>query len=464
MCAPADGKIVRLPPRPIGFLMTTSPLLDIESLDMEARGVGHLPNEDGTPGKVIFVEGALPGERVRFKSYRRKPKWEAADMTELLRESALRTRPRCQFFGLCGGCAMQHLNPAAQVAIKQRVLEDNLHHIGKVKPDAVMRPIQGPDWGYRYRARLSVRFVEKKGGVLIGFHERKSSYIADMTTCEILPSKVSAMLVPIRALIASLSIKDRLPQVELAIGEDDDGQVIVLVLRIMESLTENDESKLKCFADEWQIEWWLQPKGPDTAVPWYPRKRELQYLLPEFGVRMPFKPTDFTQVNHDLNRVLVRKALGLLKVQAGERIADMFCGLGNFTLPIARLGARVVGVEGSAPLIARAKENAVANGLAERIDYHVANLFEVTPEQLAGWGRFDKMLIDPPREGAVELVKSLGEDAPRRIVYVSCNPATLARDAGLLVHQAGYRCVAAGVVNMFAHTAHVESMAVFERA
>jgi 23S rRNA (uracil1939-C5)-methyltransferase len=437
---------------------------------MEARGVGHLPNDDGTPGKVIFVEGALPGERVRFKSYRRKAKWEAADMTELLTESSLRTTPKCEFFGLCGGCAMQHLNPPAQVAIKQRVLEDNLHHIGRVHPENMMRPVQGPDWNYRYRARMSVRYVEKKGGVLIGFHEKKSSYIADMKSCQILPAKVSAMLVPMRALVASLSIRDRLPQVELAVGEHEGGQVIVLVLRIMEPLSGDDEVKLKTFADEWDVEWWLQTKGPDTAAPWYPQKRPLQYLLPEFGVTMPFKPTDFTQVNHQINRVLVSRALRLLDVQAGDRVADLFCGLGNFTLPLARQAREVVGIEGSQALTERSLHNAVLNGLDKTTTFYNRNLFEFTLDDLQALGRFDRMLIDPPREGAMEVCKAIAEAKdidpllqPERIVYVSCNPATLARDAGVLVNVGGYRLSRAGVVNMFPHTAHVESIAVFDR-
>lgn len=450
--------------------MNNSPILEIESLDMEARGVGHLTNEDGTSGKVIFVEGALPGERVRFKSYRRKAKWEAADMTELLTESTLRTKPKCEFFGLCGGCAMQHLNAPAQVAIKQRVLEDNLRHIGRVQPGNVMRPIQGPDWNYRYRARMSVRHVEKKGGVLIGFHERKSSYIADMTSCQILPAKVSAMLVPMRALVASLSIRERLPQVELAVGEHDGGQVIVLVLRIMEPLSPDDEAKLKSFADEWDVEFWLQTKGPDTAVPWYPQKRSLQYLLPEFGVTMPFKPTDFTQVNHQINRVLVSRALRLLQVQPQDRVADLFCGLGNFTLPLATQAREVVGIEGSPALTERSLQNAALNGLDKKTTFHNRNLFEFTLDDLKALGRFDRMLIDPPREGAMEVCKAIAEAKdvdpslqPERIVYVSCNPATLARDAGVLVNVGAYRLSKAGVVNMFPHTAHVESIAVFDR-
>ena len=437
---------------------------------MEARGIGHLTNEDGSPGKVIFVEGALPGERVRFKSYRRKPKWEAADMTELLHESALRVKPKCEFFGLCGGCAMQHLEPSAQVAIKQRVLEDNLHHLSKVSADTMLRAIQGPNWGYRFRARLSVRHVAKKGGVLIGFHERKSSYVADMTSCQILPPEVSAMLVPMRHLIGGLSIRDRLPQIELAVGEGPTGRVIVMVLRVLEPPTEQDKQQLIAFADEWKVHWWLQPKGPDTATPFYPADSQLQYLLPEFGVHMPFKPTDFTQVNHQINRVLVHRALRLLDVQPQDRVADLFCGLGNFTLPLATRAREVVGIEGSDALVARALDNARANGLDSKTSFHSRNLFGLTVDDLRAFGRFDRMLIDPPREGAIDVslalasLKETDPDArPRCIVYVSCNPATLARDAGVLVSQAGYQLSKAGVVNMFPHTAHVESIAVFDR-
>jgi 23S rRNA (uracil1939-C5)-methyltransferase len=455
-----------------------TPTLEIASLDMEARGVGHLPNEDGSPGKVIFVEGALPGELVRFTSYRRKPKWEAAELTELLRSSALRTSPKCHYFGICGGCAMQHLHPSAQVAIKQRVLEDNLSHIGRVRPHHVLRPIHGPDWGYRYRARLSVRFVEKKGGVLIGFHERRSSFIADMRTCEILPPKVSAMLQPMRGLIGSLSIRDRLPQIELAVGEREaefkfeyqDEQVIVLVLRIMAPLSNEDQHLLKAFADQWGIEWWLQTKGPETAMPWYPQKHPLHYRLPEFGVVMPFKPTDFTQVNHQINSVLVSRALRLLQVQPTDRVVDLFCGLGNFTLPLATQAREVLGIEGSSALTERAVSNAKLNGLDQKTFFSSRNLFEFTLDDLRALGKFDRMLIDPPREGAMEVCKAIAEAKeqapdvqPARIVYVSCNPATLARDAGMLVNVGGYQLSQAGVVNMFPHTAHVESIAVFDR-
>lgn len=440
--------------------------IDIHSLDIEARGVGHLQNEDGTPGKVIFVEGALPGERVTCRPLKAKKNWETAQITELHRESSLRVKPRCVYFGLCGGCAMQHLEPSAQVAIKQRVLEDNLWHIGRVKPEMMLRPIQGPEWGYRYRARLSVNFVPKKGGILVGFHEKKTRYITDMQSCEVLPPNVSALLMPLRRLIESLSIVRQMPQIEVALGDGADGLITALVLRIMAPLTEEDETLLKAFADQHRIQWWLQTKGPDTAYQFYPTDRELHYTLPEFGIRMPFKPTDFTQVNHQINRVLVGRALRLLEPQTHERIADLFCGLGNFTLPLATLAREVVGIEGSAALTQRAQDNALANGLERKTSFATRNLFDVTAEDFVALGKFDRMLFDPPRDGAqavCQAMAGLGDLRPERIVYVSCSPSTLARDAGLLVNDAGYALKMAGVVNMFPHTAHVESMAVFDR-
>jgi 23S rRNA (uracil1939-C5)-methyltransferase len=445
-------------------------IIDIKALDMDGRGVGHVANEDGTQGKVIFVEGALPGEQVSFQSFRKKPKWEAATMTQLHRESHLRVKPQCDYFGVCGGCAMQHLEPSAQVAMKQRVLEDNLWHLSKLKAETMLRPIYGPTWGYRYRARISVKHVVKKGKVLVGFHEKKSPYVSDMETCEILPRHVSEMLMPLRDLIASLTLIERLPQIELAIGEGDEGRkVTAMVLRVMDPPTADDESKLKAFADRHGVEWWLQPKGPDTAFPFYPAQSSLHYTLPEFGIRMPFKPTDFTQVNHQINRVLVARALRLLDMQPNERVADLFCGLGNFTLPIATQAREVVGIEGSTALTERAAANAEVNGVAQKTAFYCRNLFEATTADFVALGAFDRMLIDPPREGALEVCKAiagLGQEhahlKPKRIVYVSCNPATLARDAGELVTQGGYRLKFAGVVNMFPHTAHVESIAVFD--
>ncbi len=439
--------------------------LKVESLDLEGQGVAH-----NAEGKVVFIEGALPGEEVQVQVHRKKNNWEQASMTALRHESAQRVRPRCPHFGTCGGCKIQHFHVGAQIATKQRALEDGLWHLGKVKPERVLRPIEGPSWGYRYRARLSVRFVVKKGKVLVGFHERKYSYVADMDSCEVLPPHVSALLPKLADLITGMDQRDRLPQIELAIGSS----VTALVLRHLEPLSAADLSRLRAFAAETGVQWWLQPKGPDTVHLLDEGGAALDYTLPEFGITMPFKPTDFTQVNHQINQVLVSRALRLLDAQPDERVIDWFCGLGNFTLPIATQAKEVLGIEGSEALVARSRENAAFNGLAAKTSFVARNLFEIMPADLATYGAAEKWLVDPPREGAFALAKAIadlhadpslapGYAPPQRIVYVSCNPATLARDAGLLVHQAGYRCVAAGAVNMFPHTAHVESIAVFER-
>ncbi|HSV69918.1 MAG TPA: 23S rRNA (uracil(1939)-C(5))-methyltransferase RlmD [Methylibium sp.] len=444
--------------------------LKVESLDLEAQGVAH-----DAEGKVVFIDGALPGEEVQVAVQRRKNNWEQGSVTARRRESAQRVEPRCPHFGTCGGCKMQHFHIGAQVAVKQRVLEDNLWHLGKVEAERMLRPMEGPTWGYRYRARLSVRHVVKKGQVLVGFHERKSSYVADMSRCEILPPHVSAMLLPLRALIYAMDGRDRLPQIELAVGEGRDGLVTALVLRHLEPLSAADLERLRAFGAEHRVQWWLQPKGPDSVQRLDDRGPPLAYTLPEFGVHMPFRPTDFTQVNHQINRALVVQALRLLAPQPDERVIDWFCGLGNFTLPLATRAREVLGVEGSEALVARSRENAALNGLAAKTRFEARNLFELAPADLAAYGPAAKWLVDPPREGAFALAKAVADAVqdptlatgwapPSRIVYVSCNPATLARDAGLLVHQAGYRCALAGAVNMFPHTAHVESIAVFERA
>ena len=474
--------------------------LQVDSLDIEAQGIARRPD-----GKVVFIDGALTGELVSATVHRRKNNWEAATLTDVHRPSSQRVRPHCPHFGLhqgaCGGCKMQHLEPSAQVAVKQRVLEDNLWHLGKVKPELMLRPIEGPAWGYRYRARLSVRYVIKKDEVLVGFHERKSRYVADMHECPVLPAHVSALLLPLRALIRSMEARETCPQIELACGDT----VTALVLRHLQPLSPADLQRLRDFAARRSVQWWLQPKGPDTVHLLDEGGPQLSYALPEFGITMPFKPTDFTQVNPHINRVLVARALRLLGPQKHERVIDWFCGLGNFTLPIATQAGTVLGVEGSEALVARARQNYENNrslaGNQQALaatEFAARNLFDMTAAQLVQDGNADRWLVDPPREGAFALVKSLAaihqarlraagqavtepESAeseppeplppgaehwqpPQRIVYVSCNPATLARDAGLLVHQAGYRCTAAGVVNMFPHTAHVESVAVFEWA
>lgn len=467
-------------------------VLEVESLDIEAQGIAHRAD-----GKVVFIEGALPFERVTANVYRKKSSFEKAMVMAIHRESSQRVRPACPHFGMhtgaCGGCKMQHLHVGAQVAVKQRVLEDNLWHIGKVRADNLLRPIEGPAWGYRYRARLSVRYVRKKGAVLVGFHERKSGYVADMTECHVVPRHVSDMLVPLRELIGSMDAKETLPQIELACGDE----VTAMVLRHMEPLSSGDLNRLRAFAAQNPgLQWWLQPGGLETVKLLDDAVQELSYGLLEFDVVMPFKPTDFTQVNPHINQVLVSRALRMLAVQPDERVIDWFCGLGNFTLPLATRAREVLGIEGSEVLVARSRENFERNRPASSVRRALAatkfvarNLFEMTPAMLVKDGRADKWLVDPPREGAFELFKSLaalhqqivsgvpcddgehqqslalnGWTPPQRIVYVSCNPATLARDAGVLVDCGAYRCTAAGVVNMFPHTAHVESIAVFDLA
>lgn len=435
----------------------TLEILDIESLDLEARGVAH------RDGKVVFVEGSLPGERVEASIVRRKPSYEKARTEKVLRASSQRVAPACPHFGVCGGCAMQHVQAQAQVAIKQRALEDAFAHIGKLKPATILAPMHGPTWGYRYRARLSVRLVVRKGGVLVGFRERHSSYVADMTECHVMPRHVSDMLVPLRRMVESMSTPDRIPQIEVAVGD----RCTALVLRHMEPLTDTDLDILRTFAQRWKISWWLQPKGPDSVHLLDPADEGLlAYTLPEFGLRMQYRPTDFTQVNPYINRSLVTRALSLLDVQPGDRVADLFCGLGNFTLPLATQAREVVGIEGSSTLTARALEGAQAHGLQDKTRFTTLNLFEVDADWLRALGRFDRMLIDPPREGAEAVARALSalahDERPARIVYVSCNPATLARDAAIMKHTGGYVLQAAGVVNMFPHTGHVESIAVFE--
>ena len=355
---------------------------------------------------------------------------------------------------MCGGCATQHADARTQMAAKQRALEENLARIGKVQPGTMLPIVYGQEWGYRHRARLSVRHVPGKGGAMVGFRERRSTHVADMRECHVLPPRISALLLPLRELVGRLSTPDRIPQIEVAVGDN----ASVLVFRHLLPLSNRDFSLLKGFSESHDIHVWLQPGGPDSAKPFHPATSELHYDLPEFGVRIAFGPTDFTQVNHAVNRILVSRAVRLLDPRPGERIADLFCGLGNFSLPLARTGAQVIGFEGSRDLIERARANAAANGLVAQFEVH--DLFK---QDLAAYGRFDKLLVDPPREGAIDLVKSLGDDWPRRIVYVSCDTATLARDAGVLVHTKGFRLAAAGVVNMFPHTAHVESVALLER-
>jgi len=441
----------------------------VESLDQEGRGVAH------REGKAVFIEGALPGETVVYERRRDKAKYESGRVIDIARPSAVRVTPRCPHaglhFGACGGCSMQHIESRAQVAFKQRVLEDALWHVGRVHPQTILRPIEGPAWRYRHRARFAVRYVEKKGGVLVGFHERARSYVADIRQCEVVPKNVSDLLLPLRELVWKLSLRERLPQIELAVGAVAGAATTVLVFRVLQPVTDEDRVLLREFGRAHAVQIWLQAAGPESAAPLDDdQPRRLALDLPEFGVTVPFSPTDFTQVNHQVNQVLVSRAVRLLAPTGSDIVADFYCGLGNFTLPLATRARRVLGFEGSAPLVRRACSAAADNGLSDRTTFEARNLYEFT---LADWqalverhGAIDKVLIDPPRDGAQAIahVLALTISAPSKVIYVSCNPATLARDCGLMVNQGGWTLRAAGVINMFPHTSHVESMALLERA
>ena len=464
----------------------------VESLDLEAQGIARLPaNEieisEGRTGKVLFIKGALPTERVSYVVTRERARFNTAKVLKIFKPAVFRTEPKCKVFGICGGCSMQHLDIRAQIAMKQRVLEDDLKHISKIHPQEIMRPISGPAWEYRHRARFSVvnRSI-KKGTVLVGFHEGKSGYVADMIACEILPLNVSKLLPHLRNLLMAVSIPDFIPQIELAVGEAEDPKsadpqknapVTALVFRHLKPFNGADKALLMRFAEQHCVWIWLQPKGIDSVEPFYPKTGKLCYRLPEFEIEMPFEPADFIQVNHLMNRALVSKAIQLMAVEREDRVLDLFCGIGNFSLPLARVAQVVLGIEGLASLTSRARLNAEHNRLACKAHFQQSDLFLADAAMVKSWGSFQKWLIDPPREGAMELSQALAtlhveclkgdysakEYLPKRIVYVSCNPKTLARDVEILCKHAGYELQIAGIVNMFPHTSHVESIAVFER-
>ena len=426
----------------------------VDSLSHDGRGVARVE------GRVCFIAGALPGETVRFSSLRKRRSWVVGRLEEVVEPSPERVAPRCAVFGVCGGCALQHLLPRSQIEAKQRTLFDNLERIGKVEPGTRYEPITGPLWHYRRKARLGVRLVPKKGGVLVGFRERDKSYITSLTECHTLVRPVSDLLPPLHELVSGLSRPDRIPQIETAAADN----ALALVFRHLEPFSGDDLTRLGDFGRIHGLQIFLQPGGLDTVAPLWPREPEpLHYDLPDHGLRMRFQATDFIQVNAAVNRKLIGRALELLGPRTGERILDLFCGLGNFTLPVARSGATVTGVEGEAALVTRAQENAAANGLDNavflRADLHREAVGEILPG--TAW---DKLLLDPPRSGAVEVVKQLVPRLrPERVVYVSCNPATLARDAAIMVRRNGYRLAGAGIIDMFPHTAHIESIALFLR-
>ncbi|MCE2706097.1 MAG: 23S rRNA (uracil(1939)-C(5))-methyltransferase RlmD [Proteobacteria bacterium] len=438
----------------------------IESIDAEAKGIARID------GKTIFINDVLPNEEVLIEIYKRKPTFDLARLIKIITPSIDRVEPLCPNFGNCGGCSLQHMEFNAQILSKQKVLIDNLKHIGRVETQNVLQPIIGTPWGYRHRARMSAKYVFKKDSALVGFREKGSPYVADMSECLVLPKHISDIIPNLRHLISQLSIKDKIPQIEVAIGD----KINVLVFRVMEPLSSTDEEIVIAFVNEHNktmlekvqesnklLQVWLQPKGLDSVYPFYPLNvPPLSYELKNFGIEMPYFPTEFTQVNPLINQEMIDLALNLLDIQEDDEILDFFCGIGNFTLPMATKAKHVFGIEGSSQLVARATQNAKHNNLADKTNYMNADLFTIDSQWLKTLGKRNKWLIDPPRDGAAELIKSITPDiAPSKIVYISCNPATLARDAGVLVNTHGYQLVNAGVMNMFPHTSHVESIAEF---
>jgi len=426
--------------------------LDIQDLSHDGRGVSRAGE------KVVFVDGALPDERVIARMTGRRRSYDEAVTEEILQSSLHRVAPRCPHFGTCGGCSLQHLDPEQQISAKQGTLEQNLARIGGLSPSEWYPPLTGPLWNYRRKARLSVRYVFKKERVLVGFRERLGRYVADMSECHVLEAQIAECLPQLAELIGSLESYRRIPQVEVACGDE----VSALVIRHLDPLSPSDQDKLRDFAVESGIGIYLQPAGPDSIRALEPSEIELSYSIPSHGLTLRFEPSDFIQVNGAMNRLMIERAVELLTLQAGDRVLDLFCGLGNFTLPLAMHVAEAVGVEGEASLVARARDNAAENGI-ENAAFHCANL-TLEPGQ-APWLRqpYDKVLIDPPRSGAENVLPYIAASGASRLLYVSCHPASLARDAGILVRDHDFKLLGAGVMDMFPHTAHVESIALFER-
>lgn len=426
----------------------------IESLNYDGRGVAHVD------GKATFIENAVPGETVEYGITRQKSTYDNGVAKRVLKRATDREeKPRCEYFGICGGCAIQHIRSEAQIGYKQQIVLEQMQHIAGALPQAWLPPLVGPYWGYRRKARLGARKVEKKGGVLVGFREKSSAYIADMHSCAILDQRVSKVIPQLRELIAALTIPNQIPQIEIAAGDNE----VALVFRHLAPMQNSDVDSLRQFGTQHGFQIWLQPEGPDTifcitadVAP------ALRYRFDRFPVSIEFAPLDFTQVNAEVNQRMVEQAIELLQLTAETTVVDLFCGLGNFSLPMASRAKSVIGVEGNQRLVDGASGNARLNGI-DNAKFVLADLFDETGPLPWGDTSFDRLLLDPPRSGAIEILKRLPDPGPERIVYVSCYPATLARDAAYLVNTAGYRLVSMGVMDMFPQTTHVETMALFEK-
>jgi 23S rRNA (uracil1939-C5)-methyltransferase len=424
-------------------------LATVDGLTHEGEGVVHA-------GKTVFVAGALPGERIRLRRTRRHRQHDDGELIEVLQASPARVTPRCAHFGVCGGCALQHLAPEAQLAAKQQELKDSLERVAKLTPARWLAPLAGPAWGYRRRARLGAKFVRKKERVVVGFRERAAPYVAQLANCEVLKKPAGDLIAPLAAMLTGLTIREQLPQIEVAVADN----LTALVLRVLKTPPAEDLERLRAFASAHQVRFYLQPAGLDSVRPLEPGGAALRYALPDFALQLEFEPTDFIQVNGVINEALVSRALELLAPAADSRVLDLFCGLGNFTLALARHAAHVVGVEGEGALIARARGNAHLNGISNA-EFHAGNLAVTPVAESCAWLRqpYSHVLLDPPRTGAREVLAAVAALAPRRVLYISCHPGSLARALGVLVHEHGLTLEAAGVVDMFPHTAHVESLA-----
>jgi 23S rRNA (uracil1939-C5)-methyltransferase len=444
----------RVPAEPVEVCIT--------ELEHDSRGVGriHSDNESNN-GKVVFVDGALPGETVIAQPVRHRSSFSSAVTIEVLKASPDRAKPECEYYGVCGGCSLQHLNHSGQIIAKQAILKNNFEQLGHCQPAVWLNPITGPQWHYRRKARLGARFVRKKGGILIGFREKRTNFITGLHYCKVLDKRFSDVLPALHQLVNELSSPDRIPQIEVAAGDHD----AVIVVRHLELLNASDLGRLRAFGSDTGIQVWLQPKGPDTVHCIYPESpAPLSYRLDDYGLEMQFRANDFTQVNVEINRKMIKLAIELLQLNESDQVLDLFCGLGNFTLPVARHAGKVLGIEADDYLVKAAQQNAQRNAL-DNVEFRTGNLYEeVQPPVWHGF-KFNKLLLDPPRSGALESIKELPNAAqgPERIVYVSCNPATLARDADVLVNKNGYRLEKAGIMDMFPHTSHVESIALFVR-
>jgi len=425
----------------------------IQSLSHDGKGVARI-NE-----KATFIQGALTGEKITFRYTNRKKSYDEGLVTSVIEASPDRVQPKCAHYEICGGCSLQHLDSDKQIEAKQQVLLDNLEHIGKVSAQSILPPLTNDSvWGYRRKARLGVKNVPKKGKVLVGFRERASSFVADLTLCPVLHPRVGELLPQLSELVEGLSINAKLPQVEVAMDDEQ----CVLIFRILEDLTDTDIAAIKAFGEAHNIIPYTQRGGPDTVVPLSGIPADLHHALPDQHLELGFLPGDFTQVNTDINRKMINRALDMLDLNQNDTVLDLFCGVGNFTLPLATQAGTVVGVEGDEGLVQRAKSNAERNKLPN-VDFYAANLYEELKPQPWLNQHFNKALIDPPRSGALEILPLINKMGIETLLYISCYPGTLARDAGVLVNEMGYTLVSTGVMDMFPHTGHVESIALFKK-